>query len=1009
MQFTKAQQSAIDAPAGTLLVSAGAGSGKTSVLTERIIKKICDESEPCNITDFLVVTFTKASAADLKNKISNAINKKLGESTEGTHLKRQQFLLGRANISTMDSFCKSLISANFEKLGMPAKFRIADPSEISIIKRAIFDDLLEKYHNSESEIYAAQSECSPKFSHGDFISTIENFIGAKDDENFYGVIEKLYDKVSSAIDGAALFSRELDMMRQLAALGEYAPFFGTEYGKAIRDLLLDDVAKAASELKTLNAKISAAKFEVLDKKYSPSFSNQIKFFAALSDILNEENLCRYDDAYELCAEYESVKVGSHRIDKEDTGSLEQKELLDKKNKSAKKFIGYIQTLFSHDFAETKRFAASYETALVVLGDFLDRFDAELTAEKQRQKSFEFSDLERLAFRLLVDKIDENGKIFVTELAEQLKGSYAEIYIDEYQDTNKIQDAIFRAISIENEAHENGNRFMVGDIKQSIYTFRGAKPGIFSAYSKLFEEDTDSPSKPKKIYLKTNFRSSRGIIDFINHIFSSLFSEKLGGVTYAGGEVLEFGKQEQGEAPCEKEPDVVFSLVEKIEAEDMEEAEETEKTEEAEEPDEPEENNEILVQVASAEAEYVALTIKNLLEHGRLKNGEKILPRHIVVLMRNYTKSELFMDALKKHEIPCYTDKSKGFLASAEIMLMVSLLKTIDNPMRDIELAATLKSPVFSFSLDELIYIKKFTEPMDKGVIDPARSRYKDPFYRYVCAYAAAGEMPPLKEKCESFLSKLELWRAKSRILPVDKFIWYLYRQTDMMAKISLESFAAEREANLMLLYEYARKFEETTFRGLYGFLGYLNDVQSGKDDFEKAKTTSEGGNAVRIMSVHKSKGLEFPVCILANTASPFNKSDYQRNPAIGDDGIYFDLKHSDNMGIEKPPFKKVFSERLKNEMQSEEARILYVALTRAIERLFVVGSVASLDKFLAKNTESADFSSLDSLLKWLAPILIDKEGKKKADIDFYVDLVYAGRLCELLAAADPTTASGPPP
>ena len=1015
MQFTEAQENAINANNGTLLVSAGAGSGKTSVLTERIIKKISDESENYNVTDFLVVTFTRASATDLKNKISKAINKKLSENINNVHLKRQQILLGRANISTIHSFCLDLIRANFEKLGIPAKFRLTDENEMSIIKRSLLDDLLEKYYDAGSEIYGENI-----FSYDDFIFAIENFLGARDDENIYSVILKIHNNLTSAVDGFKLFDFQIEIMREIMDFETdgnilRSGFFHTKFGESIRDLLWDDILDCITEIKKMNAQISTVKFDVLDKKYSKSLYNANEFLTQLKEILDKDNLYLYGDAYLLCENYESVRVGSHKINKDDDETLELKEIIDQKNKRIKDFIAYIRDIFTYDFSDIKRFAESYERSLVVLRDFIRRFDESLTSEKMRIKSFEFSDLERFSINLLIEKIGKNGEIYTTDLAKQVKNNYKEIYIDEYQDTNKMQDIIFRAISTEYENCENGNRFMVGDIKQSIYAFRGAKPDIFAGYSKIFKKyskDTENTKQPRKIYLKKNFRSSENIIDFINYIFSSLFSEKLGGIEYTGGEVLESGKIFEGE--ISDSPDVTFALVEKSREENI-----SDSSDEAGENNEiyldsaedntdsdnfplsyetvPEEN--IFDSIVSTEAEYVALTVKNLLENGKLKNGEKILPRHITILMRNYTKSEIYIDALKRYEISCYTDKSKGFLSSAEIMLIVSLLKTIDNPTRDIDLAAILKSPVFLFSLDDLIYIKKFSKTPDSDVTEATEKvkGYSDPLFRYVRDYSENTDgIPELRKKCADFIIKLNLWRAKSRILPVDKFIWYLYRQTDIMAKISLESFAAERKANLMLLYEYARKFEETTFKGLYEFLNYLNDVQNGKDDFDRAKIISENSDAVKIMSVHKSKGLEFPVCILANTGGQFNKSDYQGNPIMSSDGVYFKLKYEDEIGMETPPFKTLFAEKIKSDIMSEEARILYVALTRAAEKLIITGSVGNIDKFLSKNTDTADFSDAKCTLNWLTPILLNPDGSNKTNVNFNVNLISSDTLRKMI-------------
>ena len=994
MEFTKAQENAVNAGAGTMLVSAGAGSGKTSVLTERIIKKISDPAEYCDITDFLVVTFTRASAADLKNKISKAISKKIAEDINNTHLKRQQINLGRANISTIHSFCYDLSRDHFEKLGIPAIFRMSDENEISIIKRALLDGLLEKYYAEGSDVYK-----NGAFSCRDFIFAVENFLGARDDENIYSVILKIHNRVTSNPEGFAFFDEQIELMGEIADYGQKGDkgprtaFFSTKFGKNICGLLRDDIFECLSELKKMTAQISSARFFALDEKYSGAIEAERMFFSRLAEILDGENPYSYDDAYNWCENFANVKIGSHRLDKNDAEMLGQKEIIDKKNKRVREKINYIRALFSHDFENIKRFAQNYKKSISVLKDFTESFEQELSAEKRRLKSFEFSDLERFAVKLLIEKIGENGEIYTTDLARRIKNDYKEIYIDEYQDTNKMQDAIFRAISAEDVFGRHGNRFMVGDIKQSIYAFRGAKPDIFAGYSKAFEEygNFESEGEPKKIYLKKNFRSSKNIIDFINHVFSALFSEKLGGVSYTGGEVLESGKifeisgKENEEIEENEEgSDVTFALIEK-ETEKTEETEEIEEAEETEESGDGEEGD--LFAAVSAEAEYVALTVKKLLESGKLKNGEPLAARHIAILMRNYTKSGIYADALKKYGVACYTDRAKGFLSSAEIMLFVSLLRTIDNPTRDIDLAAVLKSPLFSFCLDDLIYIKK-----------AGGGLYSAPFFRYLQAYEKnPGGIFELKNKCADFLAELNSWRAKSRTLSVDKFIWYLYRQTDIMAKISTQSHAEERKANLILLYEYARKFEETAFRGLYGFLNYLKDVENGRDDFERAKVTSENNDAVKIMSVHKAKGLEFPICILANTGGLFNSGDYRGNPVISEGGVYYDLKSEDEIGMEKTPFKKIFAEKVKNDAQSEEARILYVALTRAAEKLIITGGVKNINKFLAKNTENADagLSGANCALGWLAPILLDSGGKTKTKTPLNIDLVYADKLREM--------------
>ena len=989
IKFTESQKRAIETEGKTLLVSAGAGSGKTSVLTERIIQRITDKNNPCDITDFLVVTFTKASANDLKSKIAKAINQNLAGDIDNTRLKRQQFILGRANISTIHSFYLELARNNFEKLGIPAKFRLADDNEISVIRRRVFENLLEEYYNSESEIYK-----DAEFSCQDCISAIENFIGSRDDAKIYDVILKIYMKINSLVNRFEIFEKQIQMMGEIESSdGGRGGFFGLTFGKILMQLLDEKIDACRNELGRL---LEQTESDVtLSKKYTPAFSNKYEFFNRLKNFIERD--CSYNEVYNLCRNYAKVKLGNHKLADDNL-----KNFFKERNDRISKKIEEITRYFEYDFDDIKRFAGHYKRIIAIIFDFIKRFEAAVRDEKARIKSFEFADLEHFAFELLIEKIDADGSVHETDLAKQLKERFKEIYIDEYQDTNKLQDIIFRAISTEQSPdYAMGNRFMVGDIKQSIYAFRGAKSDIFSFYSKLFRESAHG-ELPQKIYLKENFRSSSNIINFINQIFGELFTEKLGGVEYKGGEVLSYGKSpvdEAGDINDKKSADTTFAVIDKdinkIDGNEDNGGEDTVETE-----SEPKE---------SAEAEYIAYTVKNLISHGRLKNGEKITPRHITILMRGTTDSNIYMDALKKYGVPSYTDKAKGFLESAEIMLMVSLLKTIDNPHTDVPLAAVLKSPVFGFTLDDLIYLKNFHEFNETE--EPAKKEY---LYYYIKSFADKEddtESDELREKCRSFLNRLRVWRLKSRTMTIDKFVWYLYRQTDIIAKTTGDNFSDERRGNLLLLHEYARQFEATSFNGLYGFLNYIDDVKYGKDDFEKSKISSENSDVVKIMSIHKSKGLEFPVCILAGTGKRFNVSDYTNDPIISEDcGIYFNLKCEDGIGFEKTNFKKVAADKIKAEMLSEEARILYVALTRAIEKLIVVGSVKNLEGFFTKYTADIDsinrdefkrtmlFSEADCVLKWLTPIILNSSGKNKTDIDINIDIVDRRRFEEITAS-----------
>ena len=958
MKFTKAQEEAINAQNSTLLISAGAGSGKTSVLTERIIQKICGEH---NITDFLVVTFTRASANDLKNKIARAINNKLAENMGNIHLKRQLILLSRANISTMHAFCLDLIKSNYVSLGIPQKFRMLDENEADIIRRSVLDKTLEDYYNAESPVYDDKS-----FTYADFLLALESFINSRDDENIYSVIFKIYDKLMNRADPWAIFDEQIELMRKVSD-------DDSAFVAKIRDNFAENISYSLDTLyKSLE--IIWKENGKIEKKYEGAFLGLRQFFESFRSILNTDG--NYTQIHELCANYENVRIGSHKLTED--YEIQLKPILDARHKTLKEEIASICKIFEHDTQDLQRFAQSYERIFAVMKDFIGAFQERLLEEKIHLKSFDFIDLERFAFKLLVKQISDDGEIIPTELAVRLRSNYAEIYIDEYQDTNKIQDMIFKALSTETADCDNGNRFMVGDIKQSIYSFRGAAPYLFAGYSRAFEQSPDI-GKPRKIYLQENFRSTQGVIDFINHIFANLFSEELGGVDYSGGEVLTVGKK--SEENNDNNSDVIFAIVEK-----------SSKDNEGDDSDDVALNSDIadgfandigeVLNVKDTEAIYTALTVKNLLENGKLKSGEPIMPGDIAVLMRDYTHVEEFVKAFKKYDIPCYTDRSKGFLNSAEILLITSLLRIIDNPARDIDLAGVLKSPVFNFSLDDLIYIKPLSE--ESGAYSTL------PLFSYVKTYAERGDLPELQRKCEDFLETLSIWRAKSRILPVDKFIWYIYRQIDIMNKISRETMAAERKANLNLLYEYARKFEANAFRGLYEFLNYIDDIETHNGDFERAKVVSENSVAVRIMSVHKSKGLEFPVCILAKCGQMFSNKDYTQSLIVSEEQLYFDLKYKDEIGYEKTPFKKLCAEKIKKNSRSEEVRILYVALTRAIEKLIIVGGVNNIDSFLAKNSPSIPQVFTDeynSSLKWMSAILLNTDGSNKTKVKFDVDLI----------------------
>lgn len=864
-KWTAAQTAAITAKNRTLLVSAAAGSGKTATLTERIIRAVTDESNPADISRMLIVTFTKAAAAELKERISAALSEALAKNPSNKNILRQFMLLPSAKISTIHSFCLDIIRANYQALGLSPSFRVSDEAEATLMSKETMDELVNYCYDSTKSKIAGGAASFPYF--------VDQLIGAKDDDRLSDILLDIYKKLSSYPDSAAMLLDHAKQLEEEATLD----FFETSHGKATKRLIqkeLDHFKASYEHACTLLAAHEHAK-----SSYLPSFEHDLAYIKHIKSAMAEG----YEKIAELFSDYEPKRPGGLKTEFKTDETEWAKEMRD----SFKKFVKeHREISFSLSGSEISEVALKTAHFCRMLHSLLSEYESLLKEKKVLYGVCDFSDLEHYALKLLY----ENGS--PTPLALSTAQNYDEIYIDEYQDINSVQDMIFRSIS------RKHNRFMVGDIKQSIYAFRGANPDIFAhmraEYPPLDKAGDDDDSAA--IFMSSNFRCDRPVVDFVNTVFDCLFplgSTQLG---YRSDDSLLFAKTAEAAVN-----DVNVVIIDGEKNDDGE--------------------------VNISEPDYVAVEISRLIAHEKKNDGTPVRPGDITILLRSVNNvSALYEQALKKRGIPYYSEVPTDFFENAEVLLIMSLLNCIDNPRRDIYLAGVMCSPLYGFSLDELIEIRKAAAP-DITLYDALLSY--------------CGQYDYLKGRL--FLDALDKYRVLSQGMPVDKLLWKLYRETSALSLVRGTKKDTRdirvRRANLMLLYDYARKFESGSFKGLYNFIRYVNGIVDEGKKIASAKSSGESDDTVKIMSIHKSKGLEFPVCFLCDTMRKHSSND-KRSNLLFDVELGAAVRLRDETGLARcdTPHRRAVSGKISERQTEEELRVLYVALTRARERLYVTAS-----------------------------------------------------------------------
>ena len=876
-RWTEQQLAAVTGEESTLLVSAAAGSGKTAVLVERIIRKITDETHPTDIDRLLVVTFTNAAAAEMRERIGAAIASKLEENPSSENLARQMALSSKASITTIHSFCLELLRTNFSPAGVDPNFRIADATEETLLRMEALDEVVDEMYEDD-----ALAE--------DFAVLLENYSGVKNRESFDKLIQNIFHFVMSLPDPEGW-------------LESAAERFSLSAGGFTESALAREIMKLAGETM---CELVRGYDEMIRKADADDGGENLGLFLRLErDCLRHFfQMKSYREAREWA---QSVIFAT--FPRQPKNSSPQyweyiKKLRDKAKDTFDKVI--LGDFFELSSEEQEHTAAVLYPQMRCLSELVRRLRVRFDEKKAERGLLTFNDLEHGCYRLLAD---ENGN--PTELAQTVAARYDEILIDEYQDTSRLQEAIFAAI-------KQGNRlFMVGDIKQSIYRFRNTDPLLFGAKKASFSEQEGAAER--KIILSKNFRSRKEILSGINFIFQRLMSAEAGEIDYNEEEMLYPGS-EYPECPHPMPSDLQLHLLDA-----SEDAAENEQ-----------EDAELPADGIESEARLTASLIAQLLADGYqvlTKSGYRTITyRDICILLRK-TKDwgEIFLKTLSDYGIPAYSDRGGGFLQSAEVETVLSLLKIIDNPYQDLPLLSVLRSQMEGLSTNDLAQIR-LADPKG-GFFDALRARAR-----------AADE---LAERLQGFLRRLESFRERSQYLSLYELIWSIYRETGFYDAQGTLPNGLMRQSNLRLLAMRAKEYEKTSFCGLYQFIRFVDHFRGAGGDYDAARTIGEEQDAVRIMSIHKSKGLEFPVVFLCGAGKQMNREDLKAqvliHPSLGYGPKFIDPK----LRITYPTaVRTVVKKRIEKEMISEEMRILYVALTRAREKLFVVGSMKNADKKL---------------------------------------------------------------
>ncbi len=852
----------------------------------------------------------------MREKILEAIYKKIEENPEDENLQKQVILLNKASISTIHSFCLDVIKNNFYEIDVSANTRIADDSEILLLQQEVIDDLFEEKYEEEDS---------------NFIKLIKTYTKYNQDE----VLKDLILRVYSYIQASPFPEEWLEEQIEKLNIEDGTNFSDTVWGKIITEnanQILED-----SILKLQNIRTKMTRFPELDK-FTAKIEDDIDKYTYI-----QNNLSDWDTAVEAI---NTLKNATWIKDQKITNDLkdEAKDVRESTKDEFKK----VKKLMNCSSEEAVQDIKYMYPILKMLKDLILEFSQKFYQRKREKNIMDFSDMEHLALKILVKK-DENGNIVKSEIAKKYENKFEEIAIDEYQDSNLVQEYILTSVS------RGNNIFMVGDVKQSIYKFRQARPKLFLDKYDNYKLDPVN-GEDRKIQLFKNFRSRSNILDFTNLVFEDIMSRELGNIEYNQDEYLNLGANfEEIQNQDYKTELEILDL--------SEENDDIWKTDEEETEEEQEKVEDVVL-----EARFVARKIKELIDSKYQiidkKTGRRdIQYKDIAILLRTSSGvANVYEKEISELEIPVYSDSSSQYLQSVEIETIMSLLRIINNPMQDIPLVTVMRSPIGNFTDNELIEIR---------MVDRNSSFYE-------------ALLKSDLEKAHRFLSLLKELREDEEYMTLDEWIWNIYTKTGYMNYVNLMPNGALRVSNLRMLFERAKQYEEASFKGLYNFINFIDKIKFNQEDLKAAKIIGENENVVRIMTIHKSKGLEFPVVILAGVGKQFNFRDLNGKILLDQDlGMGPQYIDSDRYIEFKTLAKKALAIKAKNEAISEEMRILYVALTRAKEKLIIVGRQKDVNKKMSEKQKLLEiYSTIDD--NKINPYLLQKY---KTYLD-WLELIY---------------------
>lgn len=913
--WTNEQQKVIDLRDRNILVSAAAGSGKTAVLVERILAMITQGEHPLDIDQLLIVTFTRAAAAEMKERIRSAVEERLEQEPDNEHLQRQSTLIHNAQINTIDGFCSYVIRNYFHMIDLDPGFRTAEDGELRLMKQDVMRKVIEEAYETGTEAFHACVEC---------------YASGKNDENIGQQVMKLYE-----------YSMSYPWPKEW--LLECKKFYELESTEALQEtpwmqLLMEESRKILRDAREMAIEL----LDICRSEDGPYMYSD----ALESDLGIIEKLLSLEDYDAIVKAVGSIKYARLSSKKDENVSERARMQVQGGRTELKDLLNHLKdSYFYMSMGEIQESIQLCRTPVCALIDLTMTFMDAFAARKREKNLVDFADMEHFALNILVSR-QEDGQLVYTQAAKEFSGHFAEIFIDEYQDSNLVQETILTAVS---RSREGGhNIFMVGDVKQSIYRFRLARPELFM---EKFHSYSTEDSLTQRIDLHRNFRSRAQVLEGVNYIFRQIMGEELGKVEYDDEAALYPGA-EFPEEPGEHAHETELLLIE-TDQDGLEEERGIQTDREIE---------------ALAAAERIAALLEHEMVYDKKEKGyRKVRYSDIVILLRTMSGwAETFGQVLASQGIPSYSASKTGYFSALEVVTVLNYLHILDNPRQDIPLGAVLHSPIGGCSSEEMAKIR---------IGDKRKSLYES-----LQAYLQEGPEEELRKKLQDFWNQYEKLRDCVPYTPIHELILLLLKETGYQLFVSAMPAGEQREANLRMLVEKAMEFEQTSYRGLFNFIRYIEQLQKYSVDYGEVNLSGSNDNVVQIMSIHKSKGLEFPIVIVAGLGKRFNQQDINASLVIHQDlGIGADCIDP-KLRVRFPTvMKQVIRQQSKIENLGEELRVLYVAMTRAKEKLILSGCISKLEakvsncqRLSARKKVKFSYQMLEgarTYLDWVLPAL----------------------------------------